>query len=306
MDDSLDDLVRSRVLPTEDKYVKRINRNVLKVEKLVNWTLTSPRPERPPGFADKDSGAKIDPEEDLTVAMLKDLVDMDHDLFATSLLKIQIANDMNASEVERYEQEKVKIVQDEQIARDTIAKQRDELLAAQQEKENRLEYDAIAMEIFNSKSLKPRDEQAQAIARLNAEIEELEKERDSDIKLWETRRDHFSQITNLLDGMVDEIKREKEEQERREGMDEEEEGEEVEHGKDRDSAVPSGGNTPFHQSTPSFSGGLTPAAQRLLHKNAAANSASKEASSPAPSNIDIVITDAPPLKDDDMDKMDTT
>jgi hypothetical protein len=198
------------------------------------------------------------------------------------------------------------IVQDEQVARQAIAKQREELALAQQEKTNRLEYDTIALEIFNSKSLKPREEQAQAIARLNAEIEELEKERNNDIKLWETRRDHFSQITTMLDGMVDEIKREKEEQERREGMDEEEEGEEVEHGKDRDSGGPSGGNTPFHHSTPSFSGGLTPAAHRLMQKNAASHSTPREASSPAPSNIDIVITDAPPLKDDDMDKMDTT
>jgi hypothetical protein len=106
---TIDDLVRSRLLPTEDKFVKRINRNVLKVEKLVNWTLTSPRPEKPSTFSEKEPGSKGDPEEDLTPARLKELVDMDHDLFATSLLKIQIANDMNAKEVERYEQEKVKI-----------------------------------------------------------------------------------------------------------------------------------------------------------------------------------------------------
>jgi len=106
---TIDDLVRSRLLPTEDKFVKRINRNVLKVEKLVNWTLISPRPEKPPTFSEKEPGSKGDPEEDLTPAKLKELVDMDHDLFATSLLKIQIANEMNAKEVERYEQEKVKI-----------------------------------------------------------------------------------------------------------------------------------------------------------------------------------------------------
>lgn len=107
----------------------------------------------------------------------------------------------------------------------------------------------------------------------------------------------------MLDGMVDEIKREKEEQERREGMDEEEEGEVEESGKDKDGGV-SGGNTPFHHSLPGFSGGSTPAAQRLINK--AALSTPKEASSPALSNIDIVITDAPSLKDDDVDKMDTT
>ncbi|PWW73348.1 hypothetical protein C7212DRAFT_339874 [Tuber magnatum] len=178
-------------------------------------------------------------------------LELDFKAFEGVIARIQLLRETNKREVERYEKEKGDILETATAARETLVTLRQTLQLSQREKENKLIYDAIASDILSKNTLKSRDEQSVNIERLNKEIAELEAERDEYRQVWNARRDQFGQIVDQLQKMWAQIKEDKDEQDRREGMSEEEEGEEVE--------VPvisrqfSESNTPFNISTPKHS-----------------------------------------------------
>ncbi|CAZ83251.1 unnamed protein product [Tuber melanosporum] len=178
-------------------------------------------------------------------------LELDFKAFEGVIARIQLLRETNKREVERYEKEKGDILETATVARETLVTLRQTLQLSQREKENKLIYDAIASDILSKNTLKSRDEQNVNIERLNKEIADLEAERDEYRQVWNARRDQFGQIVDQLQKMWAQIKEDKDEQDRREGMSEEEEGEEVE--------VPaisrqfSESNTPFNISTPKLS-----------------------------------------------------
>jgi hypothetical protein len=169
-------------------------------------------------------------------------IDLDFSYFSAAITRIQLQLTTNSREVSRYAAEKTRIEVTASKARDTLIQLRNQLAASQREKTHRLEYDQIAADILDSTPrLKPRDEQNANLARLNAEIRELERERDEYRQVWAARRAQFEEIVKQLEVMSAQIKEDKDEQDRREGMsEEEEEGEEVE------GMAKSGGATPAH------------------------------------------------------------
>lgn len=168
-------------------------------------------------------------------------IDLDFAYFSSAITRIQLHLATTQREITRYSVEKSHIEETAASARDTLVELRATLAASQQEKAHRLEYDAIASDILEAvPRLKPRAEQEQNLARLNDEIAELQRERDEYGVVWAARRAQFEQIVTQLELMSAQIKEDKEEQDRREGMsEEEEEGEEVE-----GAATKSGGATP--------------------------------------------------------------
>jgi hypothetical protein len=141
--------------------------------------------------------------------------------------RIQLLINTNTREIARYAAEKAAITSTAEEARRTLSNLRVLLAESQDEKQNRLEYDLIAFDVLEVSNLKPREEQYENLARLNAEIEALEKERDDYSQVWAARRSQFEQIVMQLELMWQQIKEDKDEQDRREGMNEEEEGEEL-------------------------------------------------------------------------------
>ncbi|KAA8899638.1 Tho complex subunit 7-domain-containing protein [Sphaerosporella brunnea] len=171
-------------------------------------------------------------------------IDLDFSYFSSAITRIQLQLTTSSREVSRYAAEKTRIESLAAEARETLMRLRESLLSSQLEKTNRLEYDRIAADILESTPrLKPRDEQHANIARLNEEIKDLEREREEYRKVWAARRAQFEEIVKQLEVMSAQIKEEKDEQDRRDGMSEgeEEEGEEVE---GPTGAVKSGGATP--------------------------------------------------------------
>jgi hypothetical protein len=157
-------------------------------------------------------------------------IDLDFSYFSAALNRIQLQLTTSSREVSRYAAEKTRIEATADEARATLVRLRELLAASQREKTHRLEYDEIAGDILNSTPrLKPRDEQNKNLERLNEEIKELERERDEYRHVWAARRAQFEEIVKQLEVMSAQIKEDKDEQDRREGMsEEEEEGEEVE------------------------------------------------------------------------------
>jgi len=120
----------------------------------------------------------------------------------------------------------LKIQSTAQAVRDNTASLRVELEEAQRTLSLRKEYDDLAEKITSNRLLRPREEQNINLAKLNAEIAELERESAEYAHTWAERRSQFGRIIEEGMQLRRLIRDEKEEVERREGMeDDQEEGE---------------------------------------------------------------------------------
>ncbi|RPB20126.1 hypothetical protein L211DRAFT_842050 [Terfezia boudieri ATCC MYA-4762] len=203
-----DALIKSRPLTVEERPFKRISKRCAQLP--INLNGTTPQ---------------IDLEK------FREEAELDFELFEVTIARIQLLQHTNQREIERYEAEKVNILKLSEQARQDMALLREQLVAAQQEKANRLKYDAIANNILSTKVMRlGREEQKINMQRLEAEIVELEGERRQYGEVWQARREQFGEIVGRLEKMQEQIQEDKEEHDRREGMDEEEgeEGEEIE------------------------------------------------------------------------------
>ena len=133
--------------------------------------------------------------------------------------------------------------------RDNNAQLHDQLLEAQRQLAIKKGYDKLAEKITNNSALKSRTDQQLQIERMNAEIAELERERQEYSETWAERREQFGRIVEEGMQMLKLIRDEKEEAERQEGMDDVEEGEEGSRSKIGTPRASAGGATPMHSAT---------------------------------------------------------
>lgn len=166
---------------------------------------------------------------------------LDFTAFEGSIARIQFLLTSNERERERYAAEKLRILTTMQAVRDSTNELRGQLEEAQRMLALRKSYDELAEKITSNRLLKPREDQQANLQKLRAEIAELEKESKDYAKTWAERREQFGRIVEEGMQLRRLIRDEKEEVERREGMQEGEEGD--------DADVPSkgkssGANTP--------------------------------------------------------------
>ncbi|TGZ85142.1 hypothetical protein EX30DRAFT_326118 [Ascodesmis nigricans] len=159
------------------------------------------------------------------------LIDTDFLPLLTSLPRHQLLLQTSVAEIARYSASVENIHALTATARETLTSLHSELAEAEAEKKNRLEYDAIVESFITT--TKERGETEGAIRRLVEECEELEREARGYEEVWVGRKRTFEGIVGQLEGMWKQIKEEKEEHERREGMSEGEE-EEVEEGEEEE------------------------------------------------------------------------
>ncbi len=113
----------------------------------------------------------------------------------------------------------------------------------------RKEYDDLAEKITSNRLLRPREDQHINLAKLNAEIADLEKESQEYAQTWSERRQQFGRIIEEGMQLRRLIRDEKEEVERREGMEEREDGDDDQKGRSSGVGTPhheTGGTTPMH------------------------------------------------------------
>ena len=163
---------------------------------------------------------------------------LDFAAFESSIIRIQLLLTSNAQEREGYAQKKLKIEAASQAVRDNTVQLRSQLADAQSMLALRKEYDELAEKITSNRLLRPRDEQHANLEKLNLEISELQRESQEYAELWNRRRQQFDKIVDQTTEMQRQIKDEKEEVERREGMEEREDAEEDQ------GTTPSGVETP--------------------------------------------------------------
>ena len=143
---------------------------------------------------------------------------LDFAAFKASVARIQFLRISNERERERYSTEKVKILDTAQAIRQSTSDLRVQLEVAQNLLALRKTYDELAERITGNRMLRPREDQYTQIEKLDSEIAALEQESRDYSHTWAERREQFGRIVEEGRQMLRIIRDEKEEAERKEGM----------------------------------------------------------------------------------------
>ncbi|KAH8695976.1 Tho complex subunit 7-domain-containing protein [Talaromyces proteolyticus] len=242
-----DALHKSRLLNVEEKPFKRITKRLLARESLVSTPLSLPlTPPPEPGADPADADADADTRRQKKLdewRQFKEAVTLDFAAFESSIARIQFLLTNNEKERERYAAEKLRIQSTAQDVRDNTGELRVQLEAAQKTLNLRKVYDDLTEKITSNRLLRPREDQKANLEKLEVEIQELEKESKEYAKTWSERREQFGRIVEEGMQLRRLIRDEKEEVERREGMQEGDDGDTGD-GEDESKGRTSGVNSP--------------------------------------------------------------
>ncbi|MCJ1249239.1 hypothetical protein MMC30_006462 [Trapelia coarctata] len=255
-----DALHKSRLLNVEEKPFKRITKRLLAPNSpITHPLLKTPVPSELDGSRADEVAAEYEAErrrhEEERRQFREDVL-LDFAAFESSIIRMQLLLTSNARERERYAAEKLRIQATAQEVRDNTTELRVQLEEAQKTLALRKTYDELAEKITSNRLLRPREDQHANLDKLNAEIADLERESRDYAQTWAERRQQFGRIIEEGMQLRRLIRDEKEEVERREGMEEREDVDEGETGslRGRSSGVATphhdvGGVTPLHPST---------------------------------------------------------
>ena len=265
-----DALHKSRLLNVEEKPFKRITKRLLSSTSLISNPPTLPPTPPPDASAADEAAAAYEKEKQQQLDERRQWREdtlLDFAAFESSIIRIQFLLTSNVRERERYAAEKLKIQATAQAVRDNTADLRVQLEDAQSTLALRKEYDDLAERITSNRLLRPREDQHANLAKLNAEIADLERESQEYAQTWSERRQQFGRIIEEGMQLRRLIRDEKEEVERREGMEEREDGEDDQRG-GRSSGVgtphhETGGTTPMHGTSQEQEVGTPASAARL-------------------------------------------
>lgn len=220
----LDVLHRNRILNNERRAFDRITNRLLGPNSILAPTKQS-KPPSEEESSGKDKKPKDEPPQD-PASFRRDLL-IDFAAFESSIVKTQLLLNSNEQERERYAAEKIHIQAMTQDVREDTAKLRLQLEEAKNQLALRKTYDELADKITSNKNLRPRHDQHANIEKLNNEIAELERESREYAQTWAERRAQFDRIVEEGMQLRRLIRDEREEVERREGMEGREDGDEV-------------------------------------------------------------------------------
>ncbi|KAL2130978.1 hypothetical protein VTI74DRAFT_5700 [Chaetomium olivicolor] len=261
------ELHKSRLLNVEEKPFKRITK---RLNTLHSYTVArarqAPTPPAEPngtpqsqltgannsqlrdGASPAPGSGNTDPAF-LDLAQHREDITLDFAAFDSSIARLQFLLTANERERERYAAERQRILATSQSVRDSTARLRAQLEQARVTLAQRRKFDELADAITANPALRPRAEQAANLRKLQEEIAELEAEREAYGVTWNERREQFAKIMDESMRLRRLIHDEKEEVERREGMDDDNgEGVGGAGGTPRPSGLTSGNATPRPES----------------------------------------------------------
>ncbi|KAB5551125.1 Tho complex subunit 7-domain-containing protein [Coniochaeta sp. 2T2.1] len=254
-------LHKSRLLNVEEKPFKRLTKRLRGMNALVASAVrqqATPPPEPVNGgTADADGDVALSPPEDEESSSLSGLradIAIDFAAFDSSVARLQFLLTANARERDRYAADRGRIQDTSQRVRDNTAVLRQRLDDARATLEQRKKFDELAEKITNNKALRPRAEQGAALRKLEDECAQLEAESEEYTRTWRERRSQFEKIMEESMRLRRQIRDEKEEVERREGMDDD-----AEHHDGTGTPRPSGGLVSGNATPRPDSGGLVAA-----------------------------------------------
>lgn len=227
------ELHKTRLLNVEEKPFKRITKRLNTLS-----SLTLPADAQTPNHP-----LPADPRSKLE--QLKEDLTLDFAAFDSTITRLQFLHHANIRERDRYTADQHRILAECQSVRENNTRLREQLETAQATLAQRKKFDELAEKITSNRLLRPREDQITNLAKLEEECRELERESETYSETWRERREQFNRI--MEEGMLlrRQIRDEKEEVDRREGMNE---------GGEDDVEVDKAGQTPRNEP----SGNATP------------------------------------------------
>ena len=213
------ELHKARLLNVEEKPFKRISKRLSTVSSTIARATHTQDAERIEDSSSNDNNTA-------SSQTLKEDLTHDFAAFDSSIARLQFLHDANRRERERYADDQQRILGECQTVRKSNGQLRQQLDAARATLAQRKKFDELADKITSNRLLRPREDQLAALEKLEEECKQLERESETYKETWQERRDQFNRIMD--EGMMlrRQIRDEKEEVDRREGMNEEGEAEE--------------------------------------------------------------------------------
>ncbi|KAK7701129.1 hypothetical protein SLS64_010461 [Diaporthe eres] len=215
---------KSRLFSVEERPFKRITKRLSTINGLANskirQTVTPP-----PDTTNASNGDESSAAEAVDFAQLKEDITFDFAAFDYTIGRLQFLQTANAQQREKYTVERGTILDTCTRVKDNTAQLRVQLADAQATRAQRLQWDALARKINDNKALQERPKATATLEKLEEECRQLEAESETYAATWRERREQFSRIMDESMRLRRLIRDEKEEVERREGMDEDGSGE---------------------------------------------------------------------------------
>ncbi|XXG94945.1 tubulin folding cofactor A [Hypoxylon texense] len=204
------ELHKSRLLNVEEKPFKRLTKRLVAPGSFTN-------PGKVPPTLPTDGGGQ-DAAADVTA--LKEDIILDFEAFDAQILRLQLLGTANEKERDRYAADRVRILETMESVREGNARLKAQLDEARATLAQRRKFDELADRITSNRMLRPRHEQAANLAKLAEECDGLHRESETYGATWRERREQFERLVEEGKRLRALIRDEKEEVERREGMDE--------------------------------------------------------------------------------------
>lgn len=220
------ELHKLRLLNVEEKPFKRISKRFQTLNTVAAAAARqapTPPPESngdaPSNGEEQQAGAQDPRTAPNALAQLKEDITLDFAAFDSSIARLQFLLTANVRERERYASDRGRILSTSQSVRDNTAELRTKLDEARATLEQRKKFDELAEKITSNRMLRPRAEQAANLQKLEDECKQLEVESEEYSRTWRARGEQFDRIMDESMKLRRQIRDEKEEVERREGMD---------------------------------------------------------------------------------------
>ncbi|OTB05937.1 hypothetical protein M426DRAFT_21369 [Hypoxylon sp. CI-4A] len=207
------ELHKTRLLNVEEKPFKRLTKRLISPG---SFTSPGKLPTPPPENSGNDQET---PVATVDVNALKEDIIIDFEAFDAQILRLQLLGTANGQERERYGADRVRILETMEAVREGNAQLRARLDEARATLAQRRKFDELADRITSNRMLRPRAEQAANLAKLAEECDELHRESETYGDTWRDRREQFERLVEEGKRLRALIRDEKEEVERREGMD---------------------------------------------------------------------------------------
>lgn len=225
------ELHKQRLLNVEAKPFKRITDRLSTLHGLASSRARQPPTPPPENHGDGADGtttapatggaqtppASAKPGPDM--AQLKQDITLDFAAFVSNIERLQLLLTANVKQRALYTEKRGRILATELQLRESNLQLRAQLEQARAMLAQRRRFDELADQITRKPALRPRAEQATNLAKLEEEIASLEAESETYAATWRERRDQFARIMDEAMRLRRQIRDEKEENERREGMD---------------------------------------------------------------------------------------
>ncbi|CAJ2501204.1 Uu.00g040570.m01.CDS01 [Anthostomella pinea] len=209
------ELHKTRLLNVEEKPFKRLAKRLVAPGAFTNPTSKLPSP--PPDASSAE--AQNASQESTDVTALKEDITLDFAAFDSAIARLQFLATANAAERERYAADRLRILGTMESVRESNNVLKTSLETARETLARRRTFDELADKITANRMLRTRAEQAVNLAKLAEECDELRRESETYGDTWRERREQFERLVDEGKRLRALIRDEKEEVERREGMD---------------------------------------------------------------------------------------